>query len=360
MTTSTELEALAKIERARRTSARVREKQITLSHGSGGKAMHDLVEAVFVRAFDNPLLSALEDQARFETAEGSRMALTTDSYVVKPLVFPGGDIGSLAVHGTINDLAVGGAEPLYLSAGFILEEGLDVSLLERIVASMGEAARDAGVAIVTGDTKVVERGKADGLYINTAGVGLRRRATELGADRVRPGDVVLVSGSVGDHGTAVLIARGELELESDLESDTAALHGLVAALLDDVPDGVRALRDATRGGVATVLVELAGRSGTSIVLEEEAIPVRPEVRGACEILGLDPLYVANEGKLVAVVAPDAAEAALSALRGHPLGRDAEIIGQVRAAPEGMCFLTTVAGGTRVVDMLAGEQLPRIC
>lgn len=358
--TSPEVEVLAKIERARNAPARVREKNITLSHGSGGKAMHDLVEAVFIRAFDNPLLAEREDQARFQTAEGSRLALTTDSYVVTPLEFPGGDIGRLAVHGTINDLAVGGADPLYLSAGFILEEGVEVALLERIVASMAEAAREAGVPIVTGDTKVVERGKADGLYINTAGVGVRRRPGELGADQVRPGDVVLVSGTIGDHGTAVLIERGDLELESDLESDTAALHGLVAALLDAVPHGVHALRDATRGGVATVLVELAGRSGTSILIREAAMPVRREVRGACEILGLDPLYVANEGKLVALVAPEHAEDALAALREHPLGRDAAVVGEVREEPAGMCFLATVSGGTRVVDMLAGEQLPRIC
>jgi hydrogenase expression/formation protein HypE len=357
---SGEAEVLARIEAARRrTPTRLREKHITLSHGGGGRATHDLVEAVFLRAFDNPLLAAREDQARF-AVEAGRLALTTDSYVVHPLVFPGGDIGKLAVHGTVNDLAVGGADPLYLSAGFILEEGLELELLERIVASMRDAAAAAGVAIVTGDTKVVERGKADGLYINTAGVGVLRRPQELSAASIRPGDVVLVSGSVGDHGTAVLIARGDLELESDLESDTAALHTLVAGLLDDVPAGVRALRDPTRGGVATTLVEMALRSETAIVLDETAIPVRPEVRGACEILGLDPLYVANEGKLLAVVAPEHAAAALHSLRSHPLGREAARIGDVRAEPAGMVFLRTVSGGTRVVDMLTGEQLPRIC
>jgi hydrogenase expression/formation protein HypE len=356
-----ELDILAKIERARRhTPARLREKHITLSHGSGGKAMHDLLEAVFLRAFDNPLLATREDQAVFEFDGGTRIAFTTDSYVVKPLFFPGGDIGKLAVHGTINDLAVSGAEPLFLSAGFILEEGLEIEVLERVVASMQAAAEEAGVPIVTGDTKVVERGKADGLYINTAGVGVLRHRARLSAANARPGDVVLVSGPVGDHGTAVLIARGELELESDLESDTAPLHRLVAALLDAVPEGVRALRDATRGGVATVLVELALRSETCMVLDETAVPVRPEVRGACEILGLDPLYVANEGKLVAVVAPEVADAALAALRGDSLGSGAAIIGEVKAEPAGMVFLRTVSGGTRVVDMLAGEQLPRIC
>jgi hydrogenase expression/formation protein HypE len=356
-----ELDVLAKIDRARRhTPVRLRETHVTLSHGSGGKAMHDLIEAVFLRAFDNPFLAAREDQAVFSVDGASRLALTTDSYVVKPLFFPGGDIGKLAVHGTVNDLAVSGAEPLYLSAGFILEEGLEIAVLERVVASMREAAEEAGVRIVTGDTKVVERGKADGLYVNTAGVGVLRREATLSAERIRPGDVVLVSGPVGDHGTAVLIARGDLDLECDLESDTAPLHGLVRVLLDAAPEGTRALRDATRGGVATVLVEMALRAEGCIVLDETAVPVRPEVRGACEILGLDPLYVANEGKLVAVVAPDAAEAALSALRGHPLGREAAVIGEVRATPAGMVFLRTVSGGTRVVDMLAGEQLPRIC
>lgn len=358
---SNELDILAKIERARRhTPTRIREKHITLSHGSGGKAMHDLLEAVFLRAFDNPLLLAREDQATFMVDGSPPLALTTDSYVVKPLFFPGGDIGRLAVHGTVNDLAVSGAEPLYLSAGFILEEGLQVEVLERVVASMREAAAEAGVQIVTGDTKVVERGKADGLYINTTGLGVIRRDVNLSAVNARPGDVVLVSGPIGDHGMAVLIARGELELESDLESDTAPLHGLIAALLDSVPEGVRALRDATRGGVATVVVEIAQRSETCILLDERALPIRPEVRGACEILGLDPLYVANEGKLVAVVARDVADAALAALRTHPLGSDAAIVGEVRSEPQGMAFLRTISGGTRVVDMLAGEQLPRIC
>jgi hydrogenase expression/formation protein HypE len=356
-----ELDVLARIEQARRhTPTRLKDRHITLSHGSGGKAMHDLIEAVFLRAFDNPLLAAREDQAVFHLDGASRLAFTTDSSVVKPLFFPGGDIGKLAVHGTINDLAVSGAEPLYLSAGFILEEGLEVELLERIVASMRGAADAAGVRIVTGDTKVVERGKADGVYINTTGVGVFRREVELSAARIRAGDVVLVSGPIGDHGVAVLIARGDLELESDLQSDTAPLHELVGTLLDAVPEGVRALRDATRGGVATVLVEMALRSETCAILDETAIPVRPEVRGACEILGLDPLYVANEGKVVAVVAPEVAAESLAALRAHPLGRDAAIIGEVRAEPAGMVFLRTVSGGTRVVDMLAGEQLPRIC
>jgi hydrogenase expression/formation protein HypE len=356
-----ESEILSRIERARRHApTRLRDRHVTLSHGSGGKAMHDLVEAVFLRAFDNPLLAAREDQATFLLEGASRLAFTTDSYVVKPLFFPGGDIGKLAVHGTVNDLAMSGAEPLYLSAGFILEEGLEMEVLERVVQSMREAADAAGVRIVTGDTKVVERGKGDGIYINTAGIGVLRHGVELASARIRPGDRVLVSGPIGDHGTAVLIARGDLELESDLESDTAPLHGVVAALLDAAPEGVRALRDATRGGVATVLVEMAMQSDTCVLLDEQAIPMRPEVRGACEILGLDPLYVANEGKLVAVVAPEHTEQALAALRGHPLGADAAVVGEVRADPAGMVFLRTVSGGTRVVDMLAGEQLPRIC
>jgi hydrogenase expression/formation protein HypE len=356
-----ELDILARIERARRhTPTRLKDRHITLSHGSGGKAMHDLLEAVFLRAFDNPLLAAREDQAVFHLEGASRLAFTTDSSVVHPLFFPGGDIGKLAVHGTVNDLAVSGADPLYLSAAFILEEGLEVETLERIVGSMRDAAEAAGVRIITGDTKVVERGKADGVYINTTGLGVFRREVELSATSIQAGDAVLVSGTIGDHGIAVLIARGELELESDLESDTAPLHGLVRALLDAVPEGIRALRDATRGGVATVLVEMALRSETCMLLNESSIPVRPEVRGACEILGLDPLYVANEGKIVIVVAPEAAEPALAALRAHPFGQGAARIGEVRSAPPGMVFLRTVSGGTRVVDMLAGEQLPRIC
>jgi hydrogenase expression/formation protein HypE len=355
-----ELEVLAKIEKARRAAPRVRTTHVTLAHGSGGRAMHDLVEAVFLRAFDNPILAAREDQAVLAMPAAERLAFTTDSYVVKPLFFPGGDIGSLAVHGTINDLAVSGAEPLCLSAGFILEEGLEIAVLERVVAAMRDAAHGAGVHIVTGDTKVVERGRADGLYINTAGIGALRRPAVLAADTIRPGDRVIVSGTIGDHGVTVLIARGELELESDLMSDTAPLHSLVGALLDAVPAGVRALRDATRGGAATVLVELADRAGVCMLLDEAAVPVRPEVRGACEILGLDPLYVANEGKLVAVVAPEHAAAALAALRAHPLGAAAAMIGKVRTTPAGMVFLRTVTGGTRVVDMLAGDQLPRIC
>lgn len=355
-----ELDVLARIEKARRAPPRVRTANVTLAHGSGGRAMHDLIEAVFLSAFDDPVLAAREDQAILANPATERLAFTTDSYVVRPLFFPGGDIGSLAVHGTINDLAVSGAEPLYLSAGFILEEGLEIAVLERVVASMRDAARAGGVRIVTGDTKVVERGSADGMYINTAGIGALRRPAVLAADTIRPGDRVIVSGTIGDHGLTVLIARGELELESELESDTAPLHGLIGALLDAVPSGVRALRDATRGGAATVLVELAGRAGVCVMLDEAAVPVRPEVRGACEILGLDPLYVANEGKLVAVVAPEHVDAALAALRSHPLGTAAAVIGEVRTAPAGMVFLHTVTGGTRVVDMLAGDQLPRIC
>ena len=355
-----ELDALARLERARRhVPARLHDTRITLAHGSGGKAMHDLIEAIFLRAFDNPALAERGDAARLTIAT-PELAFTTDTYVVKPLFFPGGDIGTLAVHGTLNDLVVSGATPYALSAGFVLEEGLAIDILERVVASMRAAAAAAGVPVVTGDTKVVERGKADGLYINTAGIGSLRQDTRFSCSSIRPGDAVLVSGPIGDHGTVVLLARGDLELETDLVSDTACLHGLVTALLDAARGGVRTLRDPTRGGVATTLVELALRSHTCIMLEEVAVPVRPEVRGACEILGLDPLYVASEGKVLAIVAPDAAETALAALRAHPLGRDAARIGFVSAEPAGMVFLNTVAGGSRVVDMLAGDQLPRIC
>ncbi|HXF56488.1 MAG TPA: hydrogenase expression/formation protein HypE [Actinomycetota bacterium] len=354
-----EEEVLERIDRARRRPARVKEERITMAHGSGGKATHTLIEAVFLEAFRNPLLEPLEDQAVF-SLDGARLAFTTDSFVVSPLFFPGGTIGDLAVNGTVNDLAVAGARPLYLSAGFILEEGLPVEDLRRIVESMARAAERAGVAVVTGDTKVVQKGKADGLYINTAGVGVVERDVALGADRARPGDAVLVSGPIGDHGITIMLARGELDIESDIVSDTAPLHELVAALLDAVPAGVRCLRDATRGGVATILNEVARASNVAIVVEEDAVPVRPEVRGASEILGIDPLYVACEGRLVAVVDGGQAGRALEALRSHPLGREAAIIGRVRDDPPTLVLLKTEFGGTRIVDMLVGDPLPRIC
>jgi len=301
----------------------------------------------------------LEDQAVLGLG-GARIAFTTDSYVVSPIFFPGGDIGDLAVNGTVNDLAVSGARPLYLSCGFILEEGFPVADLQRIAASMAAAAQAAGVSIVTGDTKVVQKGKADGCFINTAGVGLLERPVELGAHRCRPGDAIIVSGPIGDHGVTIMLARGELEIESDVVSDTAPLHGLVSALLDAVPDGVRALRDATRGGVATILNEMAKASNVAVILEEDKVPVRPEVNGACEILGIDPLYVACEGRFVAVVDGNAADDALAALRRQPGGESAAIVGRIKDDPPGLVLLKTGFGGTRIVDMLVGDPLPRIC
>jgi hydrogenase expression/formation protein HypE len=354
-----ELAVLERIDRARRARARVREERVTLAHGSGGKATHALVEAVFLEHFRNPLLEPLGDAA-YLRLDGGHLALTTDSYVVAPLFFPGGDIGDLAVNGTVNDLAVSGAAPLYLTAGFILEEGFPVADLLRVVESMATAARAAGVEIVTGDTKVVQRGKADGCYINTAGVGvLRRPPGELGFAAVRPGDAVLVSGPIGEHGITIMLARGELDLDADLVSDTAPVHELVAGLLEAVP-GVRAMRDATRGGVATVLNELARAADVAVVVDEDAVPVRPEVRGASELLGIDPLYVACEGRIVVVVDGAQAEDALAALRAHPAGKQASVIGRVAADPAGLVLLTTAFGGTRIVDMLVGDPLPRIC
>ena len=357
-------DVLNKIERtrqARRHKFYLREEKITLSHGSGGKSTHNLIEGVFAPAFSNPFLDAMDDAATFGIEDtGQRLAFTTDTYVVSPLFFPGGDIGKLAVHGTINDLAMAGAVPLYLSAGFILEEGFPISDLRRIVESMAKAAREAGVAIVTGDTKVVQRGKADGIFINTAGVGIVRANCFPGQSQLQPGDRVLLSGSVGDHGIAIMLAREALEIETDIQSDTAALHTLTAALLEAAGNGVHCLKDPTRGGVATSLNEMAIGSEVAIGLDEHAIPVHGEVRGACEILGLDPLTIANEGKLLAIVAPDKAELALKVMRSHPLGREAAIIGTVQADPPGMVFLRTDIGGMRVLDMLVGDPLPRIC
>ncbi|MGJ6960307.1 hydrogenase expression/formation protein HypE [Streptosporangium sp. G11] len=369
-----EQQVLDRIERVRRRGARVREDRITLAHGAGGKATHTLIEAVFLESFRNPMLETLEDGA--VTGE---LAFTTDAFVVTPLFFPGGDIGDLAVNGTVNDLAMCGARPRYLSAGFILEEGFPVADLRRITASMAEAARVAGVWIVTGDTKVVERGKADGCYVTTSGIGTFDRPVRLSAARARPGDAVIVSGPIGEHGITVMLARGELDIEADLYSDTAPLNALVGLLLDacgggrdddgrdsDGRDGhggsgaVRCLRDATRGGVATIVNEIAEASRVAVVLDEDAVPVRPAVRGACELLGIDPLYVACEGRMVAVVAGDSAEAALAALRSHPLGSDAAIIGRINDDPPGLVLLRTSFGGTRIVDLLVGDPLPRIC
>ncbi len=354
---SREQQVLDRIERARRRRAKVKEERITLSHGSGGKATQTLVEAIFLDAFRNPLLEPLEDAASF-TVDGARLALTTDSYVVSPLFFPGGNIGDLAVNGTVNDLAVSGARPLYLTAGFILEEGFPVADLVQVVDSMRAAAQAAGVSIVTGDTKVVQRGKADGCYVNTAGVGVVEHPG-LGVATARPGDAVLVSGPIGEHGVTVMLARGELDIEADLVSDTAPLYGLTEALLTAVP-GVRAMRDATRGGVATILNEVARAANVAVVVDEEAVPVGAEVRGASELLGIDPLYVACEGRFVAVVDGAQADVALAALRAQPGGEQAAIIGRVRADPPGLVLLNTTFGGTRICDLLVGDPLPRIC
>ncbi len=356
--TSREQQVLDRIDRARRRRPKIREERITMSHGAGGKATQTLIEAVFLDAFRNPLLEPLEDAAQL-TVNGSRVALTTDSYVVRPLFFPGGDIGDLAVNGTVNDLSVSGATPLYLSAGFILEEGFPVADLNRVAGSMRAAAAAAGVHIVTGDTKVVEKGKADGCYINTAGVGLMERDVRLGVAQAQPGDAIIVSGPIGDHGITIMLARGELDIEADVQSDTAPLNGLVAGLLDAVPT-VRAMRDATRGGVATILNEIAKAADVGVLAVEDAIPVRAEVRGASELLGIDPMYVACEGRLVAVVPGDEADRAVAALRAHPLGEQAAVIGHVRAEQPGIVQLRTSFGGTRIVDLLVGDPLPRIC
>ena len=332
--------------------------QIVLGHGSGGKLSAQLIENIFLPAFSNPFLNMLDDQAVLQI-NGSRLAFTTDSFVVTPLFFPGGDIGYLAVNGTVNDLAMSGARPLYLSAAFILEEGLATEDLRRVVQSMSEAAKTAKVQFVAGDTKVVNRGKGDKLFITTTGIGLVEKPVNISADQARPGDKIILSGYIGDHGMAILSQRENLEFEGVIESDCAALHELVSAMLD-VSTGIRCLRDPTRGGVATVLNEIATRSRTGMLLRETEIPVRDTVRGACEILGLDPLYVANEGKLVAIVPRDSADAVVERMHQDPLGRDARIIGEVVADHPGMVLMKTEIGGTRVLDTLFGEQLPRIC
>ncbi|TVR59309.1 MAG: hydrogenase expression/formation protein HypE [Candidatus Competibacteraceae bacterium] len=332
--------------------------QVELSHGSGGRAMAQLIEELFAAAFRNPWLDQRNDQACLELPPG-RIAMTTDSYVVSPLFFPGGDIGSLAVHGTVNDLAMAGARPLHLSAGFILEAGFPLAELRRIVESMARAARAAGVTIVTGDTKVVEHGKGDGVFINTAGIGVIPEGIELSGDRARPGDGVLLSGSLGDHGVAVMAQRSGLEFETALESDSAALHELVAVMVATAP-GLRCLRDPTRGGLAATLNEIADQSGVGIRLWETAIPVKPPVAAVCELLGLDPLYVANEGKLVAICPPEDVDRLLAAMRAHPLGAAAALVGTVREDAHHFVTMETRLGGQRMVDWLSGEQLPRIC
>jgi hydrogenase expression/formation protein HypE len=338
--------------------------QIVMGHGSGGKLSAELIEKIFVSQFRNPTLERMDDQALLEMG-GARLAFTTDSFVVTPIFFPGGDIGTLAVNGTVNDLAMGGAKPLYLAAAFILEEGLPTEELKRVVESMRVAAAEAGVQFVTGDTKVVNRGKGDKIFITTTGIGVAERATRLSADGARVGDKILLSGFIGDHGITILSQRENLQFESALESDCAPLWGLVNSMLDAAEAGgdieaIRCMRDPTRGGVATTLNEIAGRSGIGMLLQEEAIPVRDTVRGACEVLGLDPMYVANEGKLLAVVAPEMAERVLGAMRKNPLGRESAVIGEVVGQHKGMVLMKTSVGGTRVVDVLFGEQLPRIC
>jgi hydrogenase expression/formation protein HypE len=331
---------------------------IVLGHGSGGKLSADLVRDIFLPAFHNPALARLDDQA-IVSINGSRLAITTDSFVVKPLFFPGGDIGSLAVHGTVNDLAMGGATPLFLTAGFIIEEGLPLEVLRRVVESLRKAAGDAGVQIVTGDTKVVEKGSGDEIFINTTGIGIVPDGLDLSANTARPGDKVLLSGTIGDHGIAILAQREGLEFETPVRSDSAALHTLVADMLA-AGTQIRCMRDPTRGGVSSTLNEIAQQSGVGIRLEESSIPVREEVRGACEMLGLDPLYVANEGKLIAVVAPEAASPVLDAMRAHPLGVNAQLIGTIVEDHRRLVTMRTPLGTSRIVDMLAGDQLPRIC
>ncbi len=334
-------------------------KKIVLGHGSGGKLTAELIDKVFLPAFTNPILDKLDDQAVLEI-NGARLAFTTDGFVVTPIFFPGGDIGRLAVNGTVNDLAMSGARPLYLSAAFILEEGLAAGDLQRVVESMGAAAREAGVQLVTGDTKVVDRGKGDQVFITTTGIGVIERPVHISANRACVGDKILLSGYIGDHGMAIMSQREGLEFEGTIESDCAPLHGLVAAMLEAGEDAIHCLRDPTRGGVATTLNEIAKCSGVGMVLRETSLPVRDSVKGACEVLGLDPLYVANEGKLVAVVAAGAADAVLRQMRQHPLGRNAVLLGEVVDEHRGMVLMTTEVGGTRVLDVMFGEQLPRIC
>jgi len=341
---------------------------VQLAHGGGGRLSQKLIEGMFVPAFDNPTLAALGDGAVLALEElagagglaGSRLALSTDSFVVRPLFFPGGDIGSLAVHGTVNDVAMCGARPLAISAGFILEEGFSMEELWRVVSSMRQAAADAGVPVVTGDTKVVDRGKGDGVYINTTGLGLVPAGVDVGPHRARPGDVVVINGPIAEHGIAIMSVREGLEFDTAVESDSAALHRLVADLLDALGPAVHALRDPTRGGLASALNEIAGQAGVGVRLDERSLPIAEQVRGACEILGFDPLYVANEGKCLAIVDRERAGEAVEVMARHPEGRGATVVGEVVGEHAGRVVLRSGIGGERVVDMLSGEQLPRIC
>ena len=332
--------------------------KVLLGHGSGGRLSAELLQKIFLPALQNPALNSLNDQALL-SVDGVGLAFTTDSFVVKPLFFPGGDIGSLAVNGTINDLAVGGAVPLFLSAAFILEEGLPLETLRQVVASLARAAQEAGVLVVTGDTKVVEKGKGDGLFINTSGIGRVAPGINLSADQARPGDAIFLSGPLGQHGIAILSQREGLEFGGPIVSDCAALHTLVAAMLEASP-AIRCMRDPTRGGLSSALNEIAAQSRVGMEIEEAAIPVPEIVRGACELLGLDPLYVANEGKLVAIVDADQADTILAAMQAHPLGKEARLIGRVTESHPGLVTLRTSLGTQRIVDMLSGDQLPRIC
>ena len=354
-----ESQVIERIEAFRKRRPRLRDSVVTLAHGAGGKASTALVDAVFVEAFRNDHLEQLGDGAVVDMGGGQRIALSTDSFVVQPLRFPGGSIGHLAVHGTVNDLAMAGAVPSWMTAAFVLEEGFPIDDLREIVADMAVAADAAGVQIVTGDTKVVPRGAADGMFISTSGVGRVPEGRVLSPLDVRPGDKVLVSGPIGDHGMAVMLARGDLAIEADIRSDTMAVNGLVEQLLAAAPS-TRWLRDPTRGGVGTVCNELAQAAGVAVVLEEESLPVRPEVAGACEMLGIDPLYVANEGKFIAIVDPAEAADALAALRSHPGGEGATEIGEIAEEPTATVVVRTGFGGTRIVDMLVGDPLPRIC
>lgn len=337
--------------------------QIVIGHGSGGRMTHELVSRVFASRFSNPALDAANDSAALALPRPSltngRLAVSTDAHVVFPLFFPGGDIGRLAVSGTVNDVSMSGAQPLYLTASFIIEEGLPVATLERIAESMRQAALEAGVQIVAGDTKVVERGKADQLFITTSGVGWLPEGRQIGGEQAKPGDRVIISGTLGDHGLAVLCARGDLGFEMQVQSDVAPLNHLIAGILSAAPN-VHVLRDPTRGGLATTLNEIARQSQVSIWIDEQNIPIHPAVKSACEMLGFDPLYVANEGKVIVIVPEEQAAAALSALQQHPLGENARLIGEVRVAQPGRVMMRTLVGGTRILDMLAGEMLPRIC
>ncbi len=352
-----------KIEKVRLRHAKVKDKTITLAHGGGGKAMRDLIEDIFIGNFNNNLESELEDQARINLAQlnaiGDRLAFTTDSYVIDPIFFPGGNIGELAVNGTVNDLAVGGATPLYLSCGMIIEEGFPVASLREIAQSMKQAADFAGVQIITGDTKVVNRGSVDKLFINTTGVGVIPSGIDISAANLRSGDVIIINGYLGDHGAAITVAREELALDSSIESDCQPLNSLVEAILAVCPE-IHAMRDATRGGLATVLNEFAQSSQVGIRLYEDKIPVREQVQGVCEILGLEPLYMANEGKLVTIVPQNKADVVLATMKNHPAGKDAAIVGEVIHSPSGIVIVETIFGTDRIVDMLVGDQLPRIC